>query len=110
VLGFVGNTGDAITTPTHLHFEAHPAYLLPYGYDRSAVDPYQWLLALKHLHDVTFPKGTDSWAKQIAAGVSRQQPGAVLLHSADISALPHLDSRSLATVLNSSSKLGAPRD
>lgn len=110
VLGFVGNTGDAITTPTHLHFEAHPADLLPYGYDKSAVDPYEWLVGLEHLHDVTFPKGTDSWAKQIAAGVSRQQPGAVLLHSADISALPHLDSRSLATVLNSSSKLEAPRD
>jgi len=101
VLGFVGNSGDAITTPPHLHFEAHPATLLPYGYDKSAVDPYKWLVGLDHLHDVSFPEGTAAWAKQIAAGVSTQQPGAVLLHSTDISALPRLNDRSLATLLNS---------
>ena len=103
VLGFVGNSGDAITTPPHLHFEAHPAALLSSGYDKSAVDPYDWLVGLEHLHDVAFPEGTASWAKQIAANVSTQQPGAVLLHSTDISALPRLNSRSLATVLSSSS-------
>jgi len=100
VLGFVGNSGDAITTPTHLHFEAHPAALLPFGYDGSAVDPYQWLVGLQHLQEVDFPEGTAAWAKQIAAGVSTQQPGAVLLHSTDISALPRINSRSLATVFN----------
>lgn len=103
VLGFVGNSGDAITTPPHLHFEAHPAALVPFGYDGSAVDPYDWLVGLEHLQDVAFPEGTASWAKQIAANVSTQQPGAVLLHSTDISALPRLDNRSLATVLSSSS-------
>ncbi len=100
VLGFVGNSGDAITTPTHLHFEAHPAALLSLGYDASAVDPYQWLVGLQHLQEVDFPVGTTAWAKQIAAGVSTQQPGAVLLHSTDISALPRINSRSLATVFN----------
>jgi len=42
--------------------------------------------------------------------VSTQQPGAVLLHSTDISELPSLNSRSLATVLNSSSQSETPRD
>lgn len=110
VLGFVGNTGDAITTPPHLHFEAHAADLLPYGYDKSAVDPYQWLVGLKHLKDVAFPEGTASWAKQIAAGVSTQQPGAVLLHSTDISALPRINDHSLATLLNASTKPEKQRD
>jgi murein DD-endopeptidase MepM/ murein hydrolase activator NlpD len=101
VLGFVGNSGDAITTPPHLHFEAHPAALVPFGYDASAVDPYEWLRGLQVLHEVDFPAGTTDWAKQIAAGVSTQQPGAVLLHSSDISALPRINSRSLATLLSS---------
>ncbi len=103
VLGFVGNSGDAISTPSHLHFEAHPAALISLGYDASAVDPYKWLVGLDHLRDVAFPEGTASWAEQIAAGVSAQQPGAVLLHSTDISALPRLNSGSLATVLSSPS-------
>jgi murein DD-endopeptidase MepM/ murein hydrolase activator NlpD len=42
VLGYVGNTGDAVTTPTHLHFEIHPVSLLYLGYD-GAVDPTSYL-------------------------------------------------------------------
>ncbi len=44
VLGFVGNTGDAVTTPPHLHFEVHPSPLLYLGYD-GAVDPTSYLRA-----------------------------------------------------------------
>ena len=38
IIAFVGNTGQAITTPPHLHFEIHPS-------DGPSVDPYPYLLA-----------------------------------------------------------------
>jgi hypothetical protein len=47
VLGFVGNTGDAFTTPPHLHFEIHPHQLLRLDYD-GAVDPTGYLSEWPH--------------------------------------------------------------
>jgi murein DD-endopeptidase MepM/ murein hydrolase activator NlpD len=82
VLGFVGNTGDAQGTPTHLHFEIHPVALIGLGYD-GAVDPTTYLLAWKHLQDVSFAGG-DAWAPLHSIG-NAPKPGAILLTVSDIS-------------------------
>ncbi|HEU5277434.1 MAG TPA: M23 family metallopeptidase [Gaiellaceae bacterium] len=82
VLGFVGNTGDALGTPYHLHFEVHPVGLLGLGYD-GAVNPTSYLLAWKHLQDVSFAGG-DAWAPLNTVG-NAPKPGAILLAATDIS-------------------------
>jgi murein DD-endopeptidase MepM/ murein hydrolase activator NlpD len=82
VLGFVGNTGDAQGTPTHLHFEIHPVGLIGLGYD-GAVDPTTYLLAWKHLQDVSFAGG-NAWAPLHSIG-DAPKPGAILLTASDIS-------------------------
>ncbi len=92
VLGFVGNTGDAITTPYHLHFEIHPVSLLGKGYD-GVVDPTPYLAAWEHLHNLSFSGGVDSTT---VASIGKPkspapEPGAVLLDVADISTVAGLD-------------------
>lgn len=54
VVGFVGNTGDAYTSPPHLHFEVHPHQLLRLKYD-GAVDPTTYLQSWQRLRTVRAP-------------------------------------------------------
>ena len=54
VLGFVGNTGDAVTTVPHLHFEVHPSSTLYLGYD-GAVDPTSYLRGWPLARNVVVP-------------------------------------------------------
>jgi murein DD-endopeptidase MepM/ murein hydrolase activator NlpD len=96
VLGFVGNTGDARGTPTHLHFEIHPVGLLSLDYD-GVVDPTTYLLAWKHLQDVSFDGG-DAWAP-LHSLTNAPKPGAILLSASDISAADGLVPGSLERVI-----------
>jgi len=47
VVGFVGNTGDALGTSPHDHFEWHPNAVAPYDRQiagtNDAVDPFPYL-------------------------------------------------------------------
>ncbi|MGZ8687720.1 MAG: choice-of-anchor P family protein, partial [Gaiellaceae bacterium] len=63
VIGFVGNTGDAQSTPYHLHFEIHPVGLLPLGYD-GVVNAFPYLSAWRRLQDVSFAAGR-GWAPPV---------------------------------------------
>ena len=102
VLGFMGNTGDAATTPYHLHFEIHPVGLLYLGYD-GAVNPYTYLLAWQHLEDVDFAQ-VAGWAPPVSATSSAPKPGAILLSQTDISTADGLDPGSLQRTLKQAAK------
>jgi len=97
VLGFMGNSGDAETTPYHLHFEIHPVGLLYLGYDGVA-NPYPYLMAWKRLEDVEFAQ-VAGWAPPVSSTASAPKPGAILLSSTDISTADGLDPGSLERAL-----------
>jgi murein DD-endopeptidase MepM/ murein hydrolase activator NlpD len=66
VIGFVGNTGQAITTPPHLHFEIRPG-----GIEADAINPYPHLLAWERGSDVVpraFRQGGDPAVPAPAVG------------------------------------------
>ncbi len=87
VLGFMGNTGDAEFTPSHLHFEIHPVSLLSLGYD-GAVAPYPFLNAWRRAEDVSFDAGRAYLPLDGPAGsrgAIAPPAGAVLLEASDIS-------------------------
>jgi murein DD-endopeptidase MepM/ murein hydrolase activator NlpD len=92
VIGFMGNSGDAQTTPDHLHFEIHPVGLLYLDYD-GAVNPTSYLDAWRKLEDVDFPAGA-AWAPFVHGG-NAPEPGAMLLQVSDISRADGLDPASL---------------
>jgi len=93
VIGFVGATGDAAGTPTHLHFEIHPAALLSMGYD-GVIDPYPYLLAWQRFDDASFD--ATGWTPP---GSKAPPPAAVLLQAEDISSYSGLDPAGIETVL-----------
>ena len=99
VLGFMGTTGDAEGTPTHLHFEVHPVSLLYLGYD-GAIDPTPFLDQARRLQRLPFavPPG---WSPSITGGNAAPQPGAILLAVSDISRADGLDPASLRRALES---------
>ena len=98
VLGFVGDTGDAEGTPSHLHFEVHPVGLLGRGYD-GAVDPTRYLDAWRRLEYVGPTAVSGLAPRAVAAGAPKA--GAILLRSTDISSASGLDLGSLAWALGS---------
>ncbi len=102
VLGFLGNTGDASTTPYHLHFEIHPVGLLYLGYD-GAVNPTSYLTAWKRLEDIDFAQ-VAGWAPPISATSRAPKPGAILLSQTDISTADGLDPSSLRRALRQPGK------
>jgi murein DD-endopeptidase MepM/ murein hydrolase activator NlpD len=56
VLGYVGHTGDARTTPSHLHFGiSPPTYPEDWHARRGEVDPFPFLVAWRDGHNVTPP-------------------------------------------------------
>jgi murein DD-endopeptidase MepM/ murein hydrolase activator NlpD len=97
VVGFVGNTGDAQTTPYHLHFEIHPVGLLPLGYD-GVVNAFSYLSAWRRLEDITFAAGR-GWAPPVPSNATAPRPAAILLGSTDISSASGLDPGSLDRAL-----------
>ena len=74
VIGFMGDTGDAEGTPTHLHFEIHPVSLLYLGYD-GAVDPTSYLKTWSHPATVPFPV-VAGWTPTIPGTLAAPDPGA----------------------------------
>jgi len=54
VIGFIGNSGDAFTTPPHLHFEIHPHQLLRLDYN-GAVNPTSYLEGWRRLTKAKAP-------------------------------------------------------
>ncbi len=84
VIAFVGKTGEAKTTPAHLHFEIHPEALLSLGYD-GVVNPYEFLQSWEKVIDASFDPYGD-----LPPGPA-PLPGAILVESQDIATSEDLE-------------------
>jgi len=102
VLGFMGNTGDAVHSVVHLHFEIHPVSLLALGYD-GAVAPYPFLSAWRRAQDVSFDAGRAylplDGPASARSGIA-PPAGAVLLEADDISSASGLTPGALEAALS----------
>ncbi|MFQ5425623.1 MAG: choice-of-anchor P family protein [Gaiellales bacterium] len=99
VLGFVGASGDAVGTPPHLHFEAHPRQLLGLGYD-GVINPFAYLSAWQRVQDAEFVVPEASTLAGGALTTAVPPPGGVLLASVDISGASGLDTGALEQLLS----------
>jgi hypothetical protein len=78
VIAFVGNTGQAITTPPHLHFEIHPG-------DGASINPTRSLTSWRSANGATIPEQQPSVpaaGEAVPADASRptvRSQGAVLV-------------------------------
>lgn len=82
VIGFMGNTGTAEGSATHLHFEVHPVSLIYLAYD-GAVDPTTYLQSWRRLRNLPFAVAT-GWAPSPPGVARAPAPGAMLIGSTDI--------------------------
>jgi len=98
VVGFMGHTGDAEGTPTHLHFEVHPVSLLYLGYD-GAMDPTPFLDSARRLQRLPFPM-PPGWAPGQTGSNAAPEPGAILLSVSDISTADGADAQSLRAAMD----------
>ena len=112
IIGFVGDTGDAVGTPPHLHFEIHPPSLMAYGYD-GAVNPTPYLRAWQRLQRLQFTASDlalttlTGWSAAVAAP-SAPPPGAILLRASDISTATGLNKHAVARAFSTSSPAARP--
>lgn len=112
VIGFLGRSGEARTTPPHLHFEIHPKELLGMGYD-GVIDPFPYLSAWRRLQDLPIGAGGAPVVPGVEPGAAPTTPdgaetpatpapqaSGVIVGYEDISSASGLDTSALERALS----------